>query len=63
MNFEQAKVYCSENFFKNLAILNKSHPLSKEAFELIDNHVKKGVIGYLNAKYPLTEGTEINKKL
>lgn len=31
--------------------------------EMIDNHIKKGVLNYLSAKYPLTDSTEINKKL
>lgn len=63
MSFEQAKVYCSENIFKNIVNLNKSYSLSSKEFETIDNHIKTGVLNYLATKYPLTDSTDINKKL
>jgi hypothetical protein len=63
MNFEQTKIYCSENIFKNIVVLGSKYTLSAEEMELIDNHLKNGVLSYLAAKYPLTDSTEINKKL
>jgi hypothetical protein len=55
MSFEQAKIYCSENIFKNIVRLSEKYRLSDLELELIDNHIKKGVLNYLAAKYPLTD--------
>jgi hypothetical protein len=63
MSFEQAKIYCSENLFKNIVRLSEKYRLSDLELELIDNHIKKGVLNYLAAKYPLTDSTIVNKKL
>jgi hypothetical protein len=63
MNFEQTKIYCSENIFKNMVILSSKYSLNADEMELIDSHIKNGVLMYLSAKYPLTDSTEINKKL
>ena len=63
MNYEQAKIFCSENIFKNIVTLSQTYNLSPLEMELIDNHIKKGVLTYLGTKYPLTDSTEINKKL
>jgi hypothetical protein len=30
MNFEQTKIFCSENIFKNIAALNEKYHLSAE---------------------------------
>jgi hypothetical protein len=29
----------------------------------MDTHIKEGVLSYLAAKYPLTDSTEVNKRL
>lgn len=63
MNFEQAKIYCSENIFKNLVLLNQRCSLTARDFQLIDSHLKNGVLTYLGKKYPLTDSAEVNKKL
>ena len=63
MSFEQAKIYCSENIFKNIVLLNKKHQLSAVDIKMIDQHIRKGVLSYLSAKYPLTDSSEVNKKL
>ena len=63
MSFEQAKIYCSENIFKNIALFSKKHQLSAAEMKTIDEHIKKGVLTYLSAKYPLTDSSEVNKKL
>jgi hypothetical protein len=31
--------------------------------EMIDNHIKNGVLAYLEAKYPLTDSNFVNKKM
>jgi hypothetical protein len=63
MTFEQTKVYCSENILKNIVILGQSVVLTDKDFEAMDKHIKKKVLGYLSAKYPMTDSTEANKKL
>jgi hypothetical protein len=63
MSFEQAKIYCSENIFKNIVRLSQKYRLSDLELKLIDNHIKDGVLKYLAAKYPLTDSTLVNKKL
>ena len=63
MSFEQAKIYCSENILRNIVILAQRSGLSAKEIQIIDTHIKTNVIDYLDAKYPLTESTEINKKL
>lgn len=63
MSYEQVKIYCSENILKNIVTLSSQYILSPEELELIDSHLKKGVLSYLAAKYPLTDSNEINKKL
>ena len=55
MRFEQAKVYCSENIFKNLVRLNQRYQFSAEEFKLIDEHIKEGIMSYLQRKYPSTD--------
>lgn len=37
--------------------------MSPKEFELIDKHAERGVLDYLAKKYPLTDSTEVNKKL
>ena len=63
MNYEQTKIYCSENIFRNIVILSSRYALSAAEIELIDDHIKNGMLTYLTAKYPLTDSNEINKKL
>ena len=63
MNFEQAKIFCSENIFKNMVILNKNYKLSAQEFEMLDSFIEKKVLHYLGKKYPLTQSVEVNKKL
>ena len=63
MSYEQVKIYCSENILKNIVTLSSQYTLSLDELELIDSHLKKGVLSYLAAKYPLTDSNEINKKL
>jgi hypothetical protein len=63
MSFEHAKIYCSENIFRNVVILAQKSGLSAKQIEVIDKHINENVLDYLLAKYPLTESTEINKKL
>jgi hypothetical protein len=55
MNYEQTKIYCSENIYKNIVVLSSRYTLSAAEIELIDDHIKKGVLSYLTAKYPLTD--------
>ncbi len=57
MNFDQAKIYCSENIFKNIVLLSEKYLLGKKEMEMIDKHIKKGVLNYLLAKYPSTDST------
>jgi hypothetical protein len=59
MTYEQTKI----NIFKNIVVLSSNYTLSAAEMELNDDHIKKGVLAYLAAKYPLTDSTEINKKL
>ena len=63
MSFEQTKIYCSENVFKNIARLSKKYSLSEMEMEKIDSHIKNGVLTYLAAKYPLTDSNFVNKKM
>jgi hypothetical protein len=63
MSYEQAKIYCSENIFKNIVRLRKKYCLSDLELKLIDDHIKDGVLKYLAAKYPQTDSTLANKKL
>jgi hypothetical protein len=63
MNFEQTKIYCSENVFKNIARLSKQYRISEYEMETLDKHIKQGVLGYLAAKYPLTDASFVNKKM
>lgn len=63
LSYEQTKVFCSENIFKNVVLLSQQHRLSDEEMEAIDGHVKTGVLGYLALKYPLTASAEVNRKL
>jgi hypothetical protein len=63
MTFEQAKVYSSENILKNIVILGQSVTLTDKDFETMDKHIKKKVLDYLSAKYPMTDSAEANKKL
>jgi Leu/Phe-tRNA-protein transferase len=57
MNFEQIKIYSSENILKNIVLLNKKRTLSPKDFEIIDTHIKNKVLKYLGTKYPLTDST------
>jgi hypothetical protein len=63
MSFEQTKIYCSENVFKNIARLSKKYSLNEMEMEMIDSHIKNGVLTYLATKYPLTESNFVNKKM
>jgi hypothetical protein len=48
MNFEQTKIYCSENFLKNVVVLSSKYILNAAEIKLIDRHIKK-VLTYLSA--------------
>lgn len=63
MNFNQAKIFCSETILRNIALLSKVKPLKPDTFELMDKHLKNGVLRYMMTKYPLSDSTNINKKL
>jgi hypothetical protein len=63
MTFEQTKIYCSENVFKNIARLSTQYRLSESEMEAVDKHIKKGVLEYLAAKYPLSDSSVVNKKM
>lgn len=63
MNFDQAKIFCSENIFKNFVLLNQKYSLNAAEVELLDNYIEKKVLHYIGKKYPLTYSTEVNKKL
>lgn len=63
MNFDQTKIFCSENIFKNIVNLSSKYTLNSTEIEQIDAHIKNEVLAYLSAKYPLTDSTEINKNL
>jgi hypothetical protein len=63
MNFEQAKVYCSENIFRNIVILAQENGLTAKQIQIIDKHIKDNVLDLLSAKYPLADSTEIHKNL
>ena len=63
MTFEQTKIYCSENIFKNIVALGQKYQLNETEMEVMDKHIKNGVLAYLAAKYPLTESIAVNKKL
>jgi hypothetical protein len=63
MSYEQAKIYCSENIFKNIVRLSEKYRLSDKELKLIDDHIKDGVLKYLATKYPQTDSTLANKKL
>ena len=63
MNFQHAKIFCSENIFKNITNLSRHYTLSAKELSIIDHHVERSVLNYLGTKYPLTDSTNINKKL
>jgi len=63
MTFEQAKVYCSENILKNLALLGSNKSLTHKDFAVIDSHIQGNGINYLMTKYPKTDSKDLNTKL
>ena len=63
MNYEQAKIFCSENIFKNFVLLNQKYSLNAAEVELLDSYIEKKVLHYIGKKYPLTHSNEVNKKL
>lgn len=62
---QQTKIYCSENFLRNIIELTKDHKnvLNSDDFLTINHSLKKS-LKYSSCKYPLSDNTtEINKKL
>lgn len=63
MNFEQAKIFCSENIIKNLVVLNERHHLNNREFQQLDSYIQHKILHYIRKKYPQKQSTEVNKKL
>ena len=61
LNYEQIKIYCSENIIKNIAFLNKKQHLKKNEVKILSKYETNYVLPYLAKKYPLTASSEINK--
>jgi len=63
MTFEQAKIFCSETILANLLRFTEKYKLNEQQLEMINRHLSSKVFEYLQRKYPLTMGTDVNKAL
>jgi len=39
MNYEQAKIFCSEGILRNIVLLTKKYRLTKDQIKVIDDHI------------------------
>jgi hypothetical protein len=63
MTFNEAKVFCSENILRNLNNLDDKLSLSGDELRSLDMFLEEDILTYIASKYPLSESSEVSKRL
>lgn len=63
MTFNEANVFCSENILRNLNNLDDKLSLSGDELRSLDMFLEEDILTYIASKYPLSESSEVSKRL
>ena len=63
MSLEYTKIFCSQCIVRNIFRLTQHFRLKNHQMRVLNEHISKDIVPYMQRKYPLTESQDVNKAI